>query len=291
MPLLAGIPVTQRGVSSSVHVSSGHAGADPGMLAALAAGSTVVLLMAVASLAEICEAAVAQGVTPDLPVAVVENGSTDRQRVTFATLSTVARAAAERGVRSPAVVVVGAVAAPGLLDDGEARRRPEMAERQRPPALVLCAHGTRDPHGRATVREVVAAVADRLPGVEVLEAFVDVHGPEVDAVVAGLPRAPARSARTVLPEWPASWCRCCSRRATTCTSTSPGPWRSAPTCARPAPSGPTTCSSTCSSTGSRPLALSGAGPWCWRRPGRATRGPRPTARTWPSASPPAGVGR
>ena len=62
-----------------------------------------------------------------------------------------------------------------------------MAE-PRPPALVLCAHGTRDPLGRATVRAVLAAVAERLPEVEVLEAYVDVHGPEVAEVVAGLPR-------------------------------------------------------------------------------------------------------
>lgn len=58
---------------------------------------------------------------------------------------------------------------------------------QRQPALVLCAHGTRDPLGRQTVREVLSAVAERLPGVEVLEAYVDVHGPEVAEVVAGLP--------------------------------------------------------------------------------------------------------
>ncbi len=57
-------------------------------------------------------------------------------------------------------------------------------------ALVLCAHGTRDPLGRETVRAVLAAVAERLPGVEVLEAYVDVHGPEVAEVVAGLPVAP-----------------------------------------------------------------------------------------------------
>jgi sirohydrochlorin ferrochelatase len=59
------------------------------------------------------------------------------------------------------------------------------------PALVLCAHGTRDPDGRATVLAVVDAVRAALPGVEVLEAYVDVQEPEVDAVVAGLPRAPA----------------------------------------------------------------------------------------------------
>ncbi len=55
------------------------------------------------------------------------------------------------------------------------------------PALVVCAHGTRDPGGRATVRAVVAEVAALLPEVDVLEAYVDVHGPEVAEVVAGLP--------------------------------------------------------------------------------------------------------
>lgn len=55
------------------------------------------------------------------------------------------------------------------------------------PALVLCAHGTRDPDGRAAVRSVVDEVAALLPGVDVHEAFVDVHGPFVADVVAGLP--------------------------------------------------------------------------------------------------------
>ena len=117
VPLLAGIPLTQRGVSSSVHVSSGHTGADPAALAALAAGATVVLLMAVASLGEICAAAVAAGVDAALPVAIVENGSVAGQRVTRADLATAGRRAVEVGVRAPAVVVLGAVAAEGFLDD------------------------------------------------------------------------------------------------------------------------------------------------------------------------------
>ena len=117
VPVLAGIPLTQRGVATSVHISSGHAGAEPAALAALAGGATLVLLMAVASLAEICAAAVAAGVDPDLPVAVVEKGSTPGERVTHATLSSAAEVAAAAGLRSPAVVVVGAVAAAGFLDD------------------------------------------------------------------------------------------------------------------------------------------------------------------------------
>lgn len=117
VPALAGIPVTQRGVSTSVHVSSGHVGADPATLAALAAGATVVLLMAVSALPDICAAALGAGVDPDLPVAMVEQGSTSRERVTRATVSTAAVVAASAGVRAPAVVVLGAVAAEGFLDD------------------------------------------------------------------------------------------------------------------------------------------------------------------------------
>ncbi len=117
VPVLAGIPLTQRGVASSVHVSSGHAGPEPAAIAALAEGATLVLLMAVATLAEICAAAVAAGVEPQLPVAIVERGTTPGERVTHATLSSAAEAALAVGVRSPAVVVVGAVAAPGFIDD------------------------------------------------------------------------------------------------------------------------------------------------------------------------------
>ncbi|WP_240917762.1 uroporphyrinogen-III C-methyltransferase [Phycicoccus sp. HDW14] len=107
VPALAGIPVTQRGVATSVHVTSGHVGADSAALAALAAGATVVFLMAVSALGDICAAALGVGVDPDLPVAVVEQGSTARQRVTRATVATAAEVAAREGVRPPAIVVMG----------------------------------------------------------------------------------------------------------------------------------------------------------------------------------------
>ncbi len=100
-----------------MHVSSGHVGADRATLAALTTGATVVLLMAVSALPEICAAAVEAGVDPDLPVAMVEQGSTDRERVTHATVGTAAGVAEREGVRPPAVVVIGLVAAEGFLDD------------------------------------------------------------------------------------------------------------------------------------------------------------------------------
>ena len=124
VPALAGIPVTQRGVATSVLVTSGHAGADPAMLGALAGGATVVLLMAVSAMPRICAAALEHGVAADLPVAAVEKGSTAHERVTRATVATAAEVFAAAGVRPPAVVVVGRVAAEGFLDDPVCATRP-----------------------------------------------------------------------------------------------------------------------------------------------------------------------
>jgi len=51
--------------------------------------------------------------------------------------------------------------------------------------LIACAHGTRFEEGRVVVRELLEVLRDTAPeGVEVLEAYVDVHGPYVTDVVA-----------------------------------------------------------------------------------------------------------
>jgi uroporphyrin-III C-methyltransferase/precorrin-2 dehydrogenase/sirohydrochlorin ferrochelatase len=117
VPALAGIPVTQRGVSNSVLITSGHAGADRAALAAMTTGATVVILMGVAALPGIVEAALAAGADSQLPVAIIESGSTDRERVTRGALGSIVRIADETGVKPPAVIVVGQVASPGLLAD------------------------------------------------------------------------------------------------------------------------------------------------------------------------------
>ncbi|WP_084073554.1 uroporphyrinogen-III C-methyltransferase [Demequina sp. NBRC 110052] len=115
VPALAGIPVTQRGVSTSVHLTSGHAGADAAAVASMAGGTTTVFLMGVSALPQIVQAALAGGCSPALPVAIIESGSTPRQRVTHGTLGEIVRISGETGVKPPAIIVVGEVAAPGLL--------------------------------------------------------------------------------------------------------------------------------------------------------------------------------
>jgi uroporphyrin-III C-methyltransferase len=118
VPAAAGIPVTHRGTARAFTVITGHEKADDdgagvNWEAAAQLGGTLVLLMAVANLAAIAERLAAGGLAPETPVAIVERGTCPDQRVVTATLSTVAAAVAAAGVRSPAVVVVGAVVRQG----------------------------------------------------------------------------------------------------------------------------------------------------------------------------------
>lgn len=116
VPALAGIPLTHRGVTTSFHVLSGHEGLTAAARQVLLDGATLVVLMGVSTLPAMVAQALAAGVEPDLPVAVVEDGATPRQRVTRAALADVVARCAEVGVRAPAVIVLGRVAAEGLLD-------------------------------------------------------------------------------------------------------------------------------------------------------------------------------
>lgn len=118
VPGLAGIPLTHRGVTAGFHVVSGHGPLDGAALSCVRdATATLVVLMGVRSLGAIVAQSLAAGADPETPVAMVENGSTPEQRVTRARLDEASCVAAARGVRSPAVVVIGRVAAAGLLDD------------------------------------------------------------------------------------------------------------------------------------------------------------------------------
>ncbi len=107
VPASAGIPVTHRGRSRQVTIASGHEGLDWASLARL--DGTLVLLMGVSGLAEATAALIEHGKPGDTPVAIVESGFLPEERTTVGTLATIADLAAERGVKPPAVVVVGTV--------------------------------------------------------------------------------------------------------------------------------------------------------------------------------------
>ena len=111
VPAAAGIPVTHRGVAAALAVVSAHEGVDAVVDAARSHGSaaTLVLLMGVRQLGESAAALVRAGWDATTPVAVVEQGWLPGQRTTVGTLADISELARQRGVRSPAVVVIGEV--------------------------------------------------------------------------------------------------------------------------------------------------------------------------------------
>jgi uroporphyrin-III C-methyltransferase len=112
-PAAAGVPVTQRGVSSSVAIVSGHAAScgdgEPDWLA-LARMDTVVILMGLHNVAKIAGRLIQAGRDPYTPAMAVAHGTTCLQQVVVATLATLAqRVTAD--LPAPATIVVGQVVA------------------------------------------------------------------------------------------------------------------------------------------------------------------------------------
>ena len=110
----AGIPATHRGSASAVAFVTGHEDPEKPETAldwdALAAfPGTLAFYMGVGRLAENAAALIDAGRPDEEPVAVIERGTTPRQRVVTGTLASVPELAAAAGIESPALVVVGEV--------------------------------------------------------------------------------------------------------------------------------------------------------------------------------------
>lgn len=118
VPAAAGVPVTHRAVNHEFVVVSGHvAPGHPESLVnwdALAAlKGTIVLLMAVERIEQFAKVLIDGGRPADTPVLVVQHGTTDEQRVLRADLSSAPERIRSQGIRPPAIIVIGPVAAYG----------------------------------------------------------------------------------------------------------------------------------------------------------------------------------
>jgi uroporphyrin-III C-methyltransferase/precorrin-2 dehydrogenase/sirohydrochlorin ferrochelatase len=116
VPALAGVPVTHRGVTHEFVVVSGHVAPDhPESLVnwnALAALSgTIVLLMAVERIELFAKVLQEGGRAAETPVLVVQHGTTAAQRTLRTTLADAPERIRAEGIRPPAIIVIGAVAA------------------------------------------------------------------------------------------------------------------------------------------------------------------------------------
>ena len=109
VPAYAGIPVTQRGITTAFTVVAGHTGGSDSNIdwQAISRIGTIVFLMGVEHLPEIVEKLIAHGREVDTPVALSREGTTRNQLIVTGTLRDIVEKT--RDIRPPAVLVVGEV--------------------------------------------------------------------------------------------------------------------------------------------------------------------------------------
>jgi uroporphyrin-III C-methyltransferase/precorrin-2 dehydrogenase/sirohydrochlorin ferrochelatase len=108
----AGIPLTHRDYAQACLFITGHL--KNGVLdldwAAMARPQqTVVIYMGLVGLEQICQQLIAHGVAPDMPAAVIQQGTTQHQRVVSANLSDLASQVAAAKMKAPCLTIIGQV--------------------------------------------------------------------------------------------------------------------------------------------------------------------------------------
>lgn len=108
----AGIPLTHRDHAQSVRFVTGHlkdGSTDLPWTDLVAPGQTLVLYMGLVGLPQICQALIDHGRAADTPAALVQQGTTQNQRVFTGTLANLPQLVAEHEVHAPTLVIVGEV--------------------------------------------------------------------------------------------------------------------------------------------------------------------------------------
>jgi len=108
----AGIPLTHRDYAQTCLFVTGHlkdGTADLDWHSLVRPNQTVVIYMGLSGLPDICQRMVHHGAPADLPVAVVQDGSTRTQKVVTGTLSTIAERVSAQKLKSPSLTIIGNV--------------------------------------------------------------------------------------------------------------------------------------------------------------------------------------
>lgn len=119
VPAYNGIPVTHRTHASSIHIITGHESKekrgnsvfDYEILAQ--EEGTLVFLMGLSNLHNIVTRLIAYGKDPKTPAAVLQQGTTARQKAAFANLENIEEECWKQNIQPPAIVVIGTVTALG----------------------------------------------------------------------------------------------------------------------------------------------------------------------------------
>ena len=109
----AQIALTHRDASSVVSFVAGQCKglSDQDWSGLAGRGRTLVIYMGVSTAPQIAEKLMADGLAPDMPVAVIENAARPQMRVLRGLLAGLPALVEQEGVRSPALIVIGEVTA------------------------------------------------------------------------------------------------------------------------------------------------------------------------------------
>ncbi len=108
----AGIPLTHRDHAQSCVFVTGHLKDDSVNLdwtQLTIPNQTVVIYMGLIGLEKICESLIKHGSAADLPIALIEKGTTHQQRVITGTLSTLPDMVKHETIKPPTLIIIGTV--------------------------------------------------------------------------------------------------------------------------------------------------------------------------------------
>lgn len=163
VPAYAGIPVTHRGVSKSFHVFTGHTeknGKWHNFDAIAKLQGTLIFLMGVKNLGKISGDLITNGKNPTTPVALIEKGSTARQRVVTGTLETIVDIAKAENVVPPAIIIIGDVV--NLREDFKWFENLELQGKK-----ILVTRDVNQGHLMSDVIDKLGGEASELPLIEI----------------------------------------------------------------------------------------------------------------------------
>lgn len=108
----AGIPLTHRDHAQSCTFVTGHLkdnSINLNWTQLAAPNQTIVIYMGLVGLEKICEALIAHGSPKDLPIALVQQGTTINQRVITGTLETLPSLVIDKDIKPPTLIIIGTV--------------------------------------------------------------------------------------------------------------------------------------------------------------------------------------
>ena len=113
VPAYAGIPVTHREYTSSFHIITGHAKEGSPLLidfeSLVKLDGTLVFLMGISAMEEICKGLIDAGMTKDTPAAVIQKGTTSKQMSVNATIESLVEESDKAQIKTPAIIIIGKV--------------------------------------------------------------------------------------------------------------------------------------------------------------------------------------